>query len=40
MRKDRPNITFDELRDKICQYISDPNELDLIRKAYKLKKID
>ena len=34
MRKDRPNITFDELRDKICEYISDPEELDLIRKAY------
>ena len=34
MRKDRPNITFDELREKICKYISDPNELDLIRKAY------
>lgn len=34
MRKDRPNITFDELRAKICEYISEPSELDLIRKAY------
>ncbi|MBP5408094.1 MAG: bifunctional (p)ppGpp synthetase/guanosine-3',5'-bis(diphosphate) 3'-pyrophosphohydrolase [Bacilli bacterium] len=34
MRKDKPNLTFDELRDKICEYISDPEELDLIRKAY------
>ena len=34
MRKDKPNITFDELREKICEYISDPADLDLIRKAY------
>ena len=34
MRKDKPNITFEELRNKICTYITDDIELDNIRKAY------
>ena len=34
MRKDKPNITFDELREKLLTYITDEKELDLIRSAY------
>ena len=34
MRKDMPNITFEVLLKKIKEYISEKDELDLIRKAY------
>ena len=34
MRKDRPNLTFEELREKLITYITDEYELDMIRKAY------
>ena len=33
MRKDKPNLTYEDLKDKLA-YISDAQELDLIRKAY------
>ena len=36
MRKDKPNLTFEELREKLLTYITDPKELDMIRKAYML----
>ena len=36
MRKDKPNLTFEELREKLITYITDENELDMIRKAYML----
>jgi len=34
MRKDKPNITFDELFDKASVYIKDENDRKLIKKAY------
>ena len=34
MRKDKPNITFDELFDKVSTYIKDPEDRKLITKAY------
>ena len=34
MRKDKPNITFDELFDKISTYIKNPKDKKLITKAY------
>ena len=36
MRKDKPNLTFEELREKLITYITDENDLDMIRKAYML----
>ena len=33
MRKDKPNLTFEELREKLITYITDENDLDMIRKA-------
>lgn len=33
MRKDNPNLTYEDLKDKL-EYINDEKELDLIRKAY------
>ena len=34
MRKDKPNITFDELFDKVSTYIKNPKDRKLITKAY------
>ena len=34
MRKDKPNITFDELFDKVCSYITNKSYRKLITKAY------
>lgn len=34
MRKDKPNITFEELRDKLCTYMTDEKDLDDVRSAY------
>ncbi len=34
MRKDKPNITFEELNDVLKTYIKDENSLDIIKKAY------
>ena len=34
MRKDKPNITFDELFDKVSTYIKNPKDKKLITKAY------
>ncbi|MBR3209365.1 MAG: bifunctional (p)ppGpp synthetase/guanosine-3',5'-bis(diphosphate) 3'-pyrophosphohydrolase [Bacilli bacterium] len=34
MRKHKKNLTYDELEEKIREYISDENELEIIRKAY------
>lgn len=34
MRKDKPNLTFDELYDKVSTYITDSNDLKMITKAY------
>ena len=34
MRKDRPNITFDELFDKVSTYIKQPKDKKMITKAY------
>ena len=34
MRKDNPNITFDDLRDKVKTYITDESELKLLSSAY------
>ena len=34
MRKDKPNITFEELREKLVTYITDEADLDIIRSAY------
>ncbi len=34
MRKDKPNITFDELRDRLCTYMTEESDLDLVRSAY------
>ena len=34
MRKDNPNITFDELHDKIKTYITNKEDLKLITKSY------
>ena len=34
MRKDNPNITFDELHDKVKTYITDDKELKLLSSAY------
>ena len=36
MRKDKPNLTFEELREKVITYINDEKDLDMIRKAYML----
>ena len=36
MRKDKPNLTVEELREKLITYITDENDLDMIRKAYML----
>lgn len=36
MRKDKPNLTFEELREKVITYITDEKDLDMIRKAYML----
>ena len=36
MRKDKPNLTFEELREKLITYITEENDLDMIRKAYML----
>ena len=36
MRKDKPNLPFEELREKLITYITDENDLDMIRKAYML----
>ena len=33
MRKDKPNLTYNDLKEKLT-YITDSNELDLIKKAY------
>ena len=32
--KDRPNITFEDLNKKISNYITDSDELSLIKEAY------
>ena len=34
MRKDKPNITFDELHDKVSTYITNEDDLKLITKSY------
>ena len=34
MRKDKPNITFDELHDKVSTYITNKNDLKVITKSY------
>ena len=34
MRKDNPNITFDELHAKVVKYITDEKELKLLSSAY------
>lgn len=34
MRKDKPNLTYEELREKLSAYITDEKELDSIRSAY------
>ena len=34
MRKDKPNITFDELHDKVSTYITNKDDLKLITKSY------
>ena len=34
MRKDKPNITFDELHDKVSTYITNKEDLKLITKSY------
>ena len=34
MRKDNPNITFDELHDKVATYITNKEDLKLITKSY------
>ena len=34
MRKDKPNLTFDELFEKVCLYIKDENDRKKITKAY------
>ena len=34
MRKDKPNLTFDELFDKVSSYIKNPKDKKLITKAY------
>ena len=34
MRKDNPKITFEELYEKVCEYITDQTEQQLISKAY------
>ena len=34
MRKDKPNITFEELRDRLLTYITNEDDLDDIRRAY------
>ena len=34
MRKDNPNITFDELHDKVSAYITNKEDLKLITKSY------
>ncbi len=34
MRKDNPKLTFDELYEKVCTYITKPEERKLISKAY------
>lgn len=34
MRKDKPNLTFDELHDKVATYITDERDLKMITKSY------
>ncbi|MEG0618733.1 MAG: bifunctional (p)ppGpp synthetase/guanosine-3',5'-bis(diphosphate) 3'-pyrophosphohydrolase [Bacilli bacterium] len=36
MRKDKPNITYDELTEKLETYITEESELEMIKKAYNL----
>ena len=38
MRKDNPNLTIDDLYQDVAKYITDKDELELIKKAYEFAK--